>query len=168
MAPSDTSVLWVRFPPVWDQITPLREFVESYAIGRLGEQRGSNAGLAVHELLENAVKYGDLMANVELDVSFHETSSSLVIRVSNHARPARIRVLERELARIDDYGGTEAFSSAIDRLKHLPEGFSMLGLARVATVAALDIETRGTRVSAIARFGNFPPHLRSSTIPEAP
>lgn len=152
-------VFWNRFEASWDRIEPIRSFVTSYVRQRLGDEAADNAALAVGELLENAVKYGDLMGEVEVEMACDEPTRTIEIKVSNHARQARIRVLRREFERCQD-GAGQAFKNAMLRLSKLPPGMTMLGLSRIAEVASLALEVDGSRVTLVATMGTG---SRSST-----
>ncbi|HEX2678474.1 MAG TPA: ATP-binding protein [Polyangiales bacterium] len=144
--------LSVRIPPRWEQIEPLRRYVDECMKGA-GESVAGRASMVLQELLENAVKYGDLTAQitVELDI---QGSGKLEIRVRNRAQPARIAVLEKEFHRAVVGGGADAqqaFARALDRLRRLPQGASMLGLPRIAMEAQLRLEVEGDYALLIAR-----------------
>jgi hypothetical protein len=150
---STPTVLWARFAPSWEQIEPLRLFVESFARTRIGAECAAHAGMAVSELVENAVKYGDLAQDIQIEVRLHGVAGeTLMVSVSNHAQPARIRILQKEFAACQGEQASTAFARAVDRLQRLPQGTSMLGLARIAAEVDLDLRVDGGEVTMTARI----------------
>jgi hypothetical protein len=145
----DVPALGVRFPPIWSHIAPLATYIGALLEVQKRADAAERVAIVAHELLENAVKYGDPASEVKLDV-FTAPGQSVVIRVTNRAHPSRVAILERELHRNRATTPQEAFTRAFERLQHLPEGSTMLGLARVALEANLRIETTSGLVVATA------------------
>jgi hypothetical protein len=143
--------LSVRFPPVWNHVAQVAAYVHSLleVKGRAGG--ADRVGIVVHELLENAVKYADPASEIKLEV-FADSANSVGVQVTNKAHPSRVGILERELRRNRSNTPHEAFARALERLQHLPEGSTMLGLARVALEAQLDVQTTGGFVVCTARL----------------
>jgi hypothetical protein len=139
-SPMDKPGLLVRITPVWEHIEPLRQYVNVWVKTKAGMEVADRSGLIVQELLENAVKYGDPKADVELALCVHRAGQAIDIRVSNRAHPSRLAILEREVHRNRANEPREAFARALERLQRLPEGSSMLGLSRVALESTLDVE----------------------------
>jgi hypothetical protein len=148
-------VLHVRMPPAWEQIKPLREFCVNYARTPLGDKGAESAGLVVSELLENATKYGDVGARIELTISMDWKLVEFCIRVVNQAQLARIRVLEREFSRTQEGSATDAFAQAVQRLRQQPQGTAMLGLARVVSAATVTLDVRASTVTMNAQIGRY-------------
>lgn len=144
----DVPVLAVRFPPIWSHIAPLATYIGAVLEVQKRADAADRVAIVAHELLENAVKYGDPASEVKLDV--FTAGQSLIIRVTNKAHPSRIGILEREVRRNRATTPQEAFTKALERLQHLPEGSTMLGLSRVGLEANLAIETLGGLVVATA------------------
>jgi hypothetical protein len=113
--------------------------------------------MATSELLENAVKYGDIMHGVEISVEYNSAAGCVTVEVSNYAQPARIRVLEREFASCAGESATDAFTRAVGRLQRLPQGTTMLGLARLSSEATLHLDVQGLRVTVSALVEKSPP-----------
>lgn len=144
-------MLLVRFPPNWLFIEPLRLSVDQFA--KLAPAPVERAGIVVQELLENAIKYGDPSEDVELRVELDvgQASRWLEVRVINHAHRSRLAILEKEFERLAGGTATEAFAKALERVKRLPQGTSMLGLSRIAVEASLKLEVVGDRAEITAR-----------------
>jgi signal transduction histidine kinase len=145
--------LSARFIPDWSYIEPLRTYVDLYArsCGKISSADG--AGIVVHELLENAIKYGNPESEIELEVRLVREGRELKLCVLNKAQPARLAVLESELARTrSSKSGDDAFAQALQRVPRLPRGTTMLGLSRICLVATLDAKISGNRVLIVARI----------------
>lgn len=145
--------LVVRFAPTWEKIEPLRQYVVASAEGA-GEQVASRVGIVLQELLENAVKYGDAVGHIEVQVAISSVRKLAEVRVSNRAQPSRIALLKKEYEGIQ--GSTETanatFARALQRLQRLPQGSTMLGLSRIAMESTLSLEITGDLVVMVARI----------------
>jgi hypothetical protein len=146
-------VLYARFLPSWAHIEPLRLYLEACTTARPKFANAEGACIVLQELLENAVKYSLPSCPIDLEVCMHISTGPLEIRVTNKASPTRLAMLAHEL-RLAQGGDSahNAFASALARLKTLPAGVSMLGLARVATTARLESEVTGDQVMMSARL----------------
>jgi hypothetical protein len=156
MSESDrhATTLLVRFAPQWEKIEPLRQYAVA-AAGGTGDKLADRVGIVLQELLENAVKYGDAVGTVEVHMTLSSLRKYAELRVVNRAQPSRIALLKKEYEGIQ--GGqrdaaNQAFARALQRLARLPQGSTMLGLARIATEAALTLEVTGDQVAMIARI----------------
>ena len=147
---SASLALYVRFPPSWEHIEPLRQYTEVSVKARTGGRAADKASIVVQELLENAVKYGVPAEAVEFEIHMSDSGSGLDVCVRNTAHPSRLVVLEREFARIQAEPGGEAFNKALQRAARLPQGSTMLGLPRVAMESTLQLEIKGDRVEIVA------------------
>jgi hypothetical protein len=141
----------VRFPPVWNHVAQVASYLNTLLEVKGRADGADRVGIVVHELLENAVKYGDPASEVKVEV-FAEAGNAISIQVTNKAHRSRIGILERELRRNRSKTPQEAFARALERLQHLPEGSTMLGLARVALEATLDVRMTDDLVVCTARI----------------
>ena len=143
----------VRFSPAWEKIEPLRQYAVAMA-GGAGEKVASRVGIVLQELLENAVKYGDAVGLVEVDVLISSLRKQAEIRVANRAQASRIALLRKEYDGIRGGGETAnaAFARALQRLQRLPQGTTMLGLSRIAMESELTLETHGDQVIMVAKI----------------
>ena len=148
---TSAATLAVRFPPVWTHIQPLAVYVAAVLEMRNRSDSADRVAIVANELIENAVKYGDPASEVTFEL-FVEMGQAIVVRVTNKAHPSRVAILERELKRNTTTSPREAFARALERLTHLPEGSTMLGLARVTLEAELSVETAANVVIATARM----------------
>jgi anti-sigma regulatory factor (Ser/Thr protein kinase) len=146
------AVLTVYLPARWSNVRPVVEFVSFTVASRLGAEPAARASMATHELLENAVKYGDLWRDIALEVVV-EPSGTFEIRVVNRAVQSRISILQKEIRRLDTLGAEEGLVDAMKRAARLPQGCSMLGLARLRLEArvTLEFDIQGERVLVVAR-----------------
>jgi hypothetical protein len=147
-----TSII-VRMPPAWGKIEPLRDYVVA-AAGGAGEIVAGRVGIVLQELLENAVKYGDAMGHIEVHVTLSVVRKHAELRVVNRAQPSRIALLKKEYEGV--VGTTEvagaAFARALARSQRLPQGSTMLGLARIAMESSLSLDISGDQVAMTARI----------------
>jgi len=141
----------VQFPPVWRHIQPLSAYVAALLDAKGRSDATERVTIVVHELIENAVKYGDPASEVKFEL-FADAGQAVVVRVSNKAHPSRVAILEREVRRNAATNPREAFARALERLQHLPEGSTMLGLARVSLEAELAVDTTTNGVVATAKI----------------
>jgi anti-sigma regulatory factor (Ser/Thr protein kinase) len=153
-APGERPGFSIRLVPTWEQIEPLRVYLGAWLRSRAPADAIDRAGLVIQELLENAVKYGDPAIDIELSVQVSRGGNFIDVRVTNHAHPSRIAILERELKRARENDPQEAFTRAIERLQKLPKGTSMLGLSRVALESTLEYEVGRGSVTVIARIAH--------------
>lgn len=125
-----TTVLLAVLDASWDQIDPLRTYLEAYVTQRLDVVHAERISVVSHELLENAVKYGTVGTSVQFDLRLAKLGERFLVRVTNGAVSSRVRLLEEEMRRIRRSPGREAYVEALERARKLPEGKSMIGLAR--------------------------------------
>lgn len=142
LANPEMTVLDVAFAPKWEMIGDLRRLVHR-TLGhlKLDEDAASAAALAAHELLENAVKYGQ--GPVRFRVTVDERGQQLEsLEVENDATPEDVVRLE---------GALSALRGASDPLAHYhalmvraleSPGTSGLGLARIGAEAGLALHCR--------------------------
>ena len=143
-------LLDVHFRPVWAQISPLRQYVQTW-VGAQAPKLFERTEIVLQELLENAVKFGDRSSNVRMELRIDRGHHGIELKVSNKAHPKRMALLKQELDSIKTAdGGKDAFSRALERAKSLPPGISRLGLARIVTEAQVDLKIHDDRVTFIA------------------
>ncbi len=146
-------IVMVKVPSRWGNIRPIAQHIEFCVTARAYEERGRRAGVVAHELLENAVKYGDLQRDIVVEVRMARSGSRFAIRVTNRASGAKIQTLKDELERLSKFVPEQAFLEGLKRAGTLPSGASMLGLSRIAHEGevALSMEVEGGDVSVVAR-----------------
>lgn len=133
-------LLNVQFRPVWAQISPLQQYVQTW-VSAQAPKLSARTELVLQELLENAVKYGDRSSNVKMELRIDGGRQGVELKVSNKAHPKRMALLKQELESMSTAeGAKDAFSRALERAKSLPPGISKLGLARIVTEAEVDLK----------------------------
>lgn len=150
-------LLELKVPADWDSIGRLRRLVESMTEAAAGNpDSAARIGLAAHELLENAIKYGRGPAQLKLRVDA-VNGELLALEVSNRAEPAEAARLDELLRELAASG-----SDVASHMRHLhaamaTPGRSRLGLVRVWFEAQLDLtsEYKGgiCRITAVPRAG---------------
>jgi hypothetical protein len=140
----------VRFQPLWDHIEHLREFVGAYCKTRLSPGVAERAILVAQELLENAVKYGDVTGEIELDLRVDETGRRFEIHVHNDAVASRTEILRREIERLEGVDPEAGFEAAMQKSRG---NLGMIGLARIRHEGEVDVTllVDGRRVEVVAR-----------------
>lgn len=158
-APQSTSefldgegLLLTRLNADWQYIRPTVEFARVSVAIRTSEDQGDRIALILHELLENAVKYGGLGEDIRLELRLR-LFSGFQIRVSNRAVATRVSLLRNEVERLGSMPPPTAFAEALKRAGSLPEGASMIGLSRITHEGRVQIEVLfdQRRVTVIAR-----------------
>lgn len=135
-----TVLLSVQFRPVWAQISPLRQYVQTW-VGTQAPKLTERTEMVLQELLENAVKYADPSANVKLELRIDRGQHGVELKVSNKAHAKRTALLKQEFASMSTTeSARDSFSRALERAKSLPPGISMLGLARIVTEADVGLK----------------------------
>ncbi len=120
-----------RVPLRWPNIGPVAEHVTFCVAARSYDERGQRAGAVVHELMENAVKYGDLTRDVEVEVRMPSSGTEFMVRVRNRASLGHIEMLRKTLAAMVAVSAEKSFLEAMTRAASLPAGTARLGLARI-------------------------------------
>src|SRR4051812_42506422 len=91
----------LRFKPLWLYVDAVREFCGFFARATFEDDGlGQRVGLIVHELIENAVRYGD---DQELELRLERSNDDVVIRVINtttEERATSLRKVIEELTRL--------------------------------------------------------------------
>jgi anti-sigma regulatory factor (Ser/Thr protein kinase) len=136
--------------PELDQVSSIREFVESYyQIVLRDPDLVSRIAIAAHELLENAAKYSDRRGSrLRIEIKGGATPHRVSVSVSNIADPARLEDLKgtiSELGKTND--PAVLYQQYIERAAQREEG-SGLGLARIRAEAemSLVLELEGNAV----------------------
>lgn len=101
----------------------------------------SRLQLAVHELVENIVKYGSQSpVGVEVELQRTQTASILQLKTKNTATPERLQQAVRLLTDLRDAPDPIAYYDKLVRESAPVEGVSGLGLARIRAEGDLDID----------------------------
>lgn len=141
----------LRFKPLWLYVDAVREFCGFFTRTSFkDDELGQRVGLVVHELIENAVKYGD---EKELELRIERLPGSVVIRVANTTTDDRAQKLREIFNQLANVPAVDAYTRALQRAATLPETESGLGLPRIQYEGqvALQLETAPGRVVITAR-----------------
>jgi hypothetical protein len=147
----------LQFRPTLDLLTPTRSFVtELLKSRRVEEDVVYRVVVAMHELLENVMKYSvDGVAHLSAGVAVAESDDNLVfcLRVSNECEPARLSNLRGEFESMKESEDPIAYYTAL-MLKNAGRAkLSGVGLARIWAEAQMDLdcEIAGSKATIVAR-----------------
>jgi hypothetical protein len=132
----------LRFQPLWLYVDAVREFCGFFARATFGrEELGDRIGLVVHELVENAVRYGD---DNELELKVERTGDQVSVSVANTVTDDHIRRLKDRFDEIVSLPPRDAYIAAMQRAATLPEGQSGLGLPRIRFEGQVELKLVAT------------------------
>jgi hypothetical protein len=127
-------------PPMWSAVAPLRRFVgELLSATSEDPEHVAKVAMTVHELLENAVKYGEGEVRVTVMVDGRGYASRIEVGARTSAR-GRVEA-SRRIDALRDSANRKAHYQALMR-EAAAKGKSGLGLARVATEGGMDLSIR--------------------------
>jgi len=134
-------------------IDPLRELATAVVQARYTSIVAQHVGLAANELVENAVLYGTLDAEVDFALSFDPSVKHLCVRVANSTLPSRAVVVKGLIEKMRSGGARQAVEEGL-RSASRGVGRSQLGLARVMYEASMElsVEVVAARVTVTARY----------------
>jgi hypothetical protein len=133
--------------PGGDALEATHRFIENYAQNRFSTQVAQRVSLAAYELLANAFNFGLLSADVTIELATSE--SRVEVSVTNDAIAARIEMLSAHVEKLSH----DAAGTMMEEMRRSVGGVgarAMLGLARIAHEAGLDLVVRvdgGRRVT---------------------
>lgn len=152
VSPDETSrLVQLRFKPLWLYVDAVREFCGFFARASFEDDKlGQRVGIVVHELVENAVRYGD---EQELELMVERGGSDVVVRVANTTTQDRADKLRKVFDEISQHTPGEAYARALRHAASLPEAESGLGLPRIRYEGQVDLRLEVTpgRVAITAR-----------------
>jgi anti-sigma regulatory factor (Ser/Thr protein kinase) len=126
----------LKFDIDWEYVDVIRSFVNSFLQKALIDNaRSDKVAMAVSELLENAVKYGDQeknkrLNNIHIQLDTFKDNKMVVFFIENTSKPENIEVLKEQLKIVNKGNPKEMFVSKIKQ-SLLSEDKSQLGLARI-------------------------------------
>lgn len=146
----ESRVVDLACAPDLDQVSAIREFIESYyQIVLRDADLISRIAIAAHELLENAAKYSSQGGSrLRIEIKGGAAPGKVCVSVANAADPARLEELKgtiSALGKTDD--AAELYQAYIERAARRDDG-SGLGLARIRAEAemSLVLELDGNQV----------------------
>lgn len=138
--PKGSSCLRLEMGPGWQFVNHVRRFAEAMCLEcRVDEDSSSAVGMAVHELVQNAVKYSpDGWVSVSLDVDAQ--SRRVSVQVQNRISPSAARELEPRVARLRD--ARDALDHYLELMQEtsLRSDGSGLGLARIRAEGQMTLD----------------------------
>jgi hypothetical protein len=141
----------LRFKPLWLYVDAVREFCGFFARATFDDPIvGQRVGVIVHELIENAIRYG---TDEELELRVEREEESMAITVANTTTNDQADRLRQVLTELNAVEPRDAYFRALSQAAHQPQGMSGLGLPRVRYEGAvsLELELQPRRVCMTAR-----------------
>jgi hypothetical protein len=126
----------LKFDIDWKYIEVIRNFVNEFLQKAFVEHSKSDkVAMAISELLENAVKYGDSQEvgrvnNIHIQLDTFKDEKKAVFFIENTSKPENIDVLKEQLKIVNKGNPKEMYVSKI-KTSLLSEDKSQLGLARI-------------------------------------
>lgn len=141
----------LRFQPLWLYVDAVRDFCGFFARATFDDGAvGDRVGLVVHELVENAIRYGD-DAELEVRVEHHGEAMSVAVTNTTTAQQAeRLEAVFEQLATAD---AGEAYQKAVESSIRGPQETSGIGLPRVRFEGQVELSLCRSpgRVTIVAR-----------------
>ena len=149
------SVLCASFRPTIELISILRKLAYEFTKNALDDDDvSSRVALAIHELLENSVKYSsDGFAALSIDMNrSSEVEIEVTIRVTNRVDVERMPALKEALRELGDAQDPDVYYTALMRRTAARESGSGLGLARILAEGEMKLrgEIEGDTVCIVA------------------
>jgi two-component sensor histidine kinase len=145
----------LTFRPTLQVLGPMRALItELFSAESVHEDTVYRLGIAVHELLENVIKYStDGVAHLRAEVSETEERAFVSLRVSNQCEAARLSDLKSEFDSLLLNEDAEAYYLALMLKNARRRDGSGLGLARIWAEARMDLrcEIAGSMATIVAR-----------------
>jgi hypothetical protein len=137
-APSSHRLVELRFKPLWLYVDEVREFCGFFARATFEDaELGERVRLVVHELVENAIRYGD---ERELELRLERTEGAVVIRVANTTSDERASKLAARFSELMASSAADAYANALQSSVTRPAIESGLGLPRIRAEGQVDLE----------------------------
>jgi hypothetical protein len=128
----------LRFKPLWLYVDEVREFCGFFARATFEDAEvGERVRLVVHELVENAIRYGD---DRELELRLERSEGAVVIRVANTTSEERAAKLAALFAEMMSSPAAVAYANALQTAVTKPAIESGLGLPRIRAEGQVDLE----------------------------
>ena len=145
----------LRFRPTEELLTPMRALItELFKAQAMEEDTIYRLGIALHELLENVIKYStDGIAHLSAEVGGTRERPVVLLRVSNQCEPDRLSHLKSEFDSLRQGADAEAYYLALMQKNAKRRWGSGLGLARIWAEAQMDLrcEIAGSMATIVAQ-----------------
>lgn len=138
----------------WEYVDVIRTFVNQFLQKALVDHKVSDRiSMAISELLENAVKYGqhddkEEYSSIHMQLDMLKKHGKAVFFIENRSVPENIEVLKDQLEKVNEGSPREMYMKQI-QASLLVDDKSQLGLARIRYEAAGEISLqvkKGNRV----------------------
>jgi hypothetical protein len=149
------SLFELTFRPTQELLAPMRALVtELFKSQSMEEDAVYRLGIALHELLENVMKYSaDGVAHLSAELGETEKRAVVSLRVSNQCEAARLSDLKSEFDSLRLSDDAEAYYLALMLKNARRSDGSGLGLARIWAEAQMDLrcEIAGSTATIVAQ-----------------
>ncbi|MCB1189860.1 MAG: hypothetical protein H7A23_18530 [Leptospiraceae bacterium] len=129
----------LKMPANWEQAKYFQEFLWNYIMSALAsEESADKISMAGTELIENAIKYGNIDNNSKttVDFSLKGNGNNFILEVKNKISPDsrdNIKQLDEKIQWIRGYQNPyEAYVESMKFISKLDESFSQMGLVRIS------------------------------------
>jgi len=146
----------LTFSPCYELVSTVRRYVTEFYETVLGDaDMASRVGLATHELLENAVKYGDTngAASLRVYVTGDDAHQVITVQTTNPAERPDIDRLQSIIARFEVEDREAVYQDMIRASASIEGDSSGLGIARICVEGEMDVvaDVEGGIVSVSAK-----------------
>jgi hypothetical protein len=134
----------MSFCPSLELVSLVRRFVATFYLRVLSDaDLASRVALAMHELLENAVKYSsDGETHIRLEIRSPGRAPTIEIRTRNRTPADMAAALSAKIARMNAIGDPFRFYQALMRERAGDDMRGGLGLGRIAAEAEMELSCR--------------------------
>ena len=151
---STKELVYLRLPSDYEMLDQVRVFLAAYCQQRFTSDLAERVGLATHELLENAIRFGRVADGLELHLGTNKDENRVWLTVVNHAVPTRVRILREWVEKLRREAEDEDLDlrGMVMRMQNEAGLPAHLGLSRLRYEAdlAIELEEAGSRVAVTA------------------
>ena len=135
-------IVHLRFKPLWLYVDALREFCGFFARATFKDRDlGQRVALVVHELVENAIRYGD---DIELELQVERHAAGMAVSVTNTTSEEQAEMLTEAFKQLEGTDPANAYLEAVRASVEKPATVSGLGLPRIRHEGQVELAlTRG-------------------------
>lgn len=150
------SLVQINFRHRWAYIASVRAFFANFLQEALSnEAQAEEITIAIHELLENALKYSD-DDQFSIAIDLEHKNQSLVVHVKNRTSQQQVAILEEILSFLASEDKDQVFKKMVQRSIKKGVNVSQLGLARVHCSAQGKLEIDFSENGVLTLSARFP------------